>query len=257
MTWAARHRPVLLEQRVQVVLGGIPDEVTDVNVLRHRKTFPVHQFEPPLPRAAATGPTAPETSPGMGATAAARTASAPPGVTSRPSRPARGAASGGTSSVRPTILPRPCCLPEERPSPRERGGPLPLPGQSTGPVLPTFSGSFGEWQHGKVQRCATHPRRQRLRHRKTHGKGRDFTGTGKQIWFVHLQRTFYPAAPCRMTAIIYPTPAPIPSDFFVNMGSIVGRSAAEGSSPRLLVISVPTLPKITPTMFRFAPFGEN
>src|SRR5262249_3866211 len=29
----------LLEERVQVVLGAIPDQVADVNILRHRKTF--------------------------------------------------------------------------------------------------------------------------------------------------------------------------------------------------------------------------
>src|SRR5262249_52442445 len=34
------HLAVLLEQGVQVVLVGIPDEIADINILRHHKTFP-------------------------------------------------------------------------------------------------------------------------------------------------------------------------------------------------------------------------
>src|SRR5207249_2454212 len=35
--------PVLLKEVVQVVLRGIPNQVADINILRHYKTFPVQQ----------------------------------------------------------------------------------------------------------------------------------------------------------------------------------------------------------------------
>src|SRR5262249_30991165 len=44
-----RHRPVLLEQTQQVVGAGIPDEIADVDVLRHRRSDPFRAPGPPNP----------------------------------------------------------------------------------------------------------------------------------------------------------------------------------------------------------------
>ena len=115
----------------------------------------------------------------------------------------------GSYSDRPTVLPRPC-----RPHRRDR--PPPLPGQHTGPVLPTFSGSFGDWQHEKGDaRRALAPTTPLPKNARKDGNLLD-RATNRIETSNQTQAAFSTSAEA-ITAIIYPTPAAFPSDFFVKI----------------------------------------